>query len=260
MIIDDNFIWLHMAKMGGDSTRSLFAILLPDLVIHTEPDSQEHLEYKHDHLISRKNKDPKFIFADKDCILNFRRLPNFIRSFNIHLIHASAKYLYMQETMASQQSKNAKEIKKAFVRAKKEIRIPQSYLTDMNLFGTGIVWTVNPSFYMIQDVVTKTPKRFYGVRADDVLLSYMNGCSNIQWLRVEQLQEDFITCMEKYFGFISDEKKAQFLSQTPKNQTKNREQFPIHLNPKQLKNLYHNNPIWTQLERELYGFALVDKV
>ena len=260
MIIHDKFIWLHIAKMGGTFTRHLFDIVLEDYSFNdNKPHYHSDLEYKHDHLSSRKGKNPGFDVQDRDCIINIRRLPNYIRSFNIHIVDVFKEH--MGNFLTKNSSLSKQELRREIQIYKKEPLFVQSYLKDMDLFSSGFVWTFNPSFFMVNKVMMQSKQgSLYALCADDILRAYMNGCNTIHWLRLEHIKDDFIACFDEKFNMLTDDKKSQIIEATALNKTKNRQKFPINLNKDQLSRLYKNNPLWTELERQLYGSALIDDV
>ena len=90
MVIGENFIWMHIAKIGGMYTRDLFETIPANFIVMDNRNAYHSFEnptYIHDSITSRKSKNKAFSSDGKSIVLNIRRLPGYIRSFNVHVIN-----------------------------------------------------------------------------------------------------------------------------------------------------------------------------
>lgn len=84
MIISSNFIWLHIGKAAGTSTRNMFYILKG--ILDSSIEMNDNMFLKHDSISKRCNKyEENFKYSELhlnnlDKILNIRRLPSYILS------------------------------------------------------------------------------------------------------------------------------------------------------------------------------------
>ena len=83
-------------------------------------------------------------------------------------------------------------------------------------------------------------------------------CPVHRWLRTEHLREDFVAC----FGDILGPAAAKACRKLDRkvNQTRLRyvERLDFYFTSAEQRRLYEANPVWAQVERELYGGLLGD--
>ncbi len=73
-----------------------------------------------------------------------------------------------------------------------------------------------------------------------------------RWLRVEQLQEDFLSFVSEFYE-VDSERRAQVAATRPVNTQSYDREIDSWFTPEHLRTMYERNPIWAELERELYG-------
>jgi hypothetical protein len=76
------------------------------------------------------------------------------------------------------------------------------------------------------------------------------------WLRVESLVEDFLGFVGR-FGDIDDERKQQIAAVGPVNRNEYEHDVWAWLSPEQVERLYAANPVWSSVEKHVYGNLLV---
>ena len=74
MVIGREFIWLHMGKTGGDSTKQMFDNL--NGILYSDP---RHDPSKHSGM--KRTDIDTTLLQDKKIICNIRRLPSWTKSF-----------------------------------------------------------------------------------------------------------------------------------------------------------------------------------
>ena len=94
MVIGKNFIWLHMGKTGGNSTKLMFEGL--DGILYTD---SIHDPKKHSNL-TRTDIDATLL-QDKKIICNIRKLPAWIKSYRQQRIVVHNKVLTLEELCMS---------------------------------------------------------------------------------------------------------------------------------------------------------------
>ena len=87
--------------------------------------------------------------------------------------------------------------------------------------------------------------------ADDLLKQYICGRVD-HWLRTEHLAKDFISCVSEFIS-IAPEQRRQLNKLRLNVQTYDRNIRSWFRTKRSLKRLYDLNPVWAELERELYG-------
>ncbi|MBI2481673.1 MAG: hypothetical protein HYV60_24415 [Planctomycetia bacterium] len=73
-----------------------------------------------------------------------------------------------------------------------------------------------------------------------------------RWLRCEHLRADLAAYLARHFE-LSDEQKALLESASTKSRLSYRHEVGAFLQPDQVRELYDNNPLWADIEREVYG-------
>ena len=76
------------------------------------------------------------------------------------------------------------------------------------------------------------------------------------WLRVESLVEDFLGFVGR-FSDIDDERRQQIAAVGPVNQNEYEHDVWAWLTPEQVERLYAANPVWSSVEKHVYGNLLV---
>jgi hypothetical protein len=73
-----------------------------------------------------------------------------------------------------------------------------------------------------------------------------------RWLRVERLQEDFLSFVSD-FCEVDPERRAQVVATRPVNTQSYDREVDSWFTPEQLRTMYESNPVWAEFERKLYG-------
>lgn len=73
-----------------------------------------------------------------------------------------------------------------------------------------------------------------------------------RWLRCEHLRSDLKDYLTKHFE-LSDEQNSLLETASTKPRLPYRHDVGAFLQPEQVRELYDNNPLWAEIEREVYG-------
>lgn len=73
-----------------------------------------------------------------------------------------------------------------------------------------------------------------------------------RWLRCEHLRSDMADYLAGHFD-LSDEQRAVIETASTKTQLPYRHDVAAFLQADQVRELYRNNPLWADIEREVYG-------
>ena len=79
MVIGNEFVWLHLGKTGGDSTKQMFDCLTGILFADDKSQKEKHFN------MNRTDINPELL-QNKKIICNIRRLPSWLLSFKQHRI------------------------------------------------------------------------------------------------------------------------------------------------------------------------------
>ena len=79
MVIGERFVWAHIPKTGGDSTKSMFDVISKSILYADKAIDNT----KHDSFI-KKQEYVNIDLSQKKRIANIRRLPHYILSFSQH--------------------------------------------------------------------------------------------------------------------------------------------------------------------------------
>lgn len=91
----------------------------------------------------------------------------------------------------------------------------------------------------------------YRTIGDDYVSRYCKH-HKIKWIRCENLVEDFSKIMSKYFNF---DPKLLEKAKSKKRNNYNSNIFD-YWTINEIKQIYHNNPCWSNIENEVYGSLL----
>ena len=97
MVIGNDFVWLHMGKTGGNSTKLMFDILTGITYSDSIHDPAKHLN------INRVDIDQSLL-QNRKIICNIRMLPAWIKSFKEQIIITRKKTLTLDELCNSAES------------------------------------------------------------------------------------------------------------------------------------------------------------
>ena len=93
---------------------------------------------------------------------------------------------------------------------------------------------------------------------DHTLLRFTdNGTLTIHhWLRIEHLRTDFITFVSELRS-LKDEERQCILEQPTKSAGRYNHDVASYFTEEQIRLLYERNPVWTSIERRVYGDLLI---
>jgi len=111
------------------------------------------------------------------------------------------------------------------------------HLATREMYKGGLVYEQDGSVYKANRLIN-----FYTLRKVDY------------WIRVEYLAEDFYRCFGRYLDVVSRISGDEF--STIINSTGGDARLDTWFGEGDLERLYSSNPIWAQLEMELYGNLL----
>jgi hypothetical protein len=86
-----------------------------------------------------------------------------------------------------------------------------------------------------------------------ILIFTANGRFTIdRWLRMEHLAEDFLAFISE-FTDVDEERRALVSSMGPVNAQQYQHEISEWFTPDQVLKMYERNPLWTAIERQVYG-------
>lgn len=237
MVIGDRFVWAHMPKTGGDSTHELFRIINPDLHIDCTRQADKHHTF-----VKRERTTGLDLTHRRRRILNIRRLPSWLLSYGKHRERVNG-YTIDQELLKSGRIIQIQGVPRA-----------QSVAAVTSLFAIAFPKSVQQKIR--RQVIYWLTRPGETTLAERPLRSMM--CGRIDhWIRLEHLADDFLHVVSQYEQ-IGEEQRAAVRSMQPKNTGDYQKELDEWFSRDELARIYESNPMWTALEREVYGAALID--
>ena len=210
MMITNKFVWFHFPKTAGTTTSKILNtnLLNSDIIIQAHQSSPD----KHINLNNFiKNYGE---YQHLPFVIGFRKLTNWISSFNRH--HLRTIYRYAQH---------------------------QQVTNDIVKFV---------EYQSRQGLIINNPKKImklkekHWVPADKIIESWnlYNYLDKIQFIKQEYLFQDLHILIKKYFNIhISNDRYLENQNDT----------FPpIHYNNKDIEITHGTNPLWSKLEAKIY--------
>lgn len=237
MVIADNFVWAHLPKTGGDSTHKLFRCLGLDC----ESDSIRQ-SGKHHSFAQREKATGQDLTDRRRRIMNIRRLPSWVLSRAKH-----------------QERNNGYPVDRDLLHAGRVAPIqgivPAQKVAGLVAFLFG--FRGQPFQRQIRGrVIRRLTKLGPPLTADQALQAMRCGRVD-HWIRLEHLADDFLHVMNQ-FAEVTLEQRAAVQKLQPQNTGDYARDLDQWFSRDDLCRAYQNNPVWTAIEREVYGAALVD--
>lgn len=237
MVIGDNFVWAHFPKTGGDSTHELFRLIgITDGIDDTRrPD-------KHDSFLKRERETGLDLTHSRRRIVNIRRLPAWLLSHAKH-----------------QERNNGHPVDPERLRSGQIVPmqgIPRAQ--PIAGFVSRLVACGNHSRQqnirrrIIRLLTTPGPARL----AQSSLTRMMSDRVD-HWIRQEHLVDDFLHVMSQLVE-ITPGQKAAVRAMQPRNTGDYERDLTQWFSREDMCRIYENNPAWAAVEREVYGYALID--
>lgn len=92
-------------------------------------------------------------------------------------------------------------------------------------------------------------------KADLHACQFANGAVH-RWVRTEHLRDDFLTCFGDILGPAALKACRRLDRRVNETQVRYVERLDFHFTPDELRGLYDANPVWAEIEREVYGDLL----
>lgn len=227
VVVGRQFVWLHLGKTGGDATYHMFR-QVPELIVRADgPKSPA----KHDTPDIRQSE----LLSSLDRIMNIRRLPSWLLS---HAHHFQTHY--------------GIPIPASEMRAGRIVGVSGGRRAD-RLFIRGPFRIQPLRKWVYQKTTHPAPAKL----ADEELIRYEPA--NIRhWLRTEYLAEDFVRVFSQYGGLKAEAVAAIHAARPINSNSSYSQTVSDWFSDSDLERIYEANPIWSSVEREVYGATLVD--
>jgi len=216
MIIHKDFVWLHIPKTNGTVTHDNICKYI----------SQKDIQYKF--LIHQPNKHlsyndlllkfKRYNLENKIMISNFRKLPRWIMSYNVHV-----------------------------ARARKVLKKSMIINTIIDKTNKGLIF-VNPKKLTVEcDILRYYKLNEYWQPADIYVDYFFSKRMPDLWIRQEFFDKDFMKAISRF----SDHDFSKKPLNTEIKRTNSPEKY-MSIDKLDLQTIYKNNPKWHDIEKKIY--------